>query len=235
MSETLNINYLKFIKNSGISFFLQNEPNNFYKTKSNKINSIFEISIENIKNIDDLNLFIENSHNKSNANEFVLGEGNENANIMVIGEPPILEEEKAKKPFVGSVGNLLEKMLNSISIKREKIYLTNIMPWRPLNKNYPNNEELIDSLPIIQRMIELINPKLILLLGKTPSKAILNSNIDIEQLRGKWHNYKSINNINKILCLATYHPSTLIELPAYKKESWEDLKMFKKKIIDENI
>lgn len=230
MSEYSKNSYLKFIKNNGISSFLQDEPNNLYAISSNPQ---VPNKINEINNINDLKLFIKKSNNcnlKKQAKSTVISDGNEKASIMIIGEAPGAEEDKIGKPFVGAAGNLLNKMLNSINIKREEVYITNIIPWRPPNNRTPTNEEIIQCLPFIQRHIEIISPKIILLLGATASKAILNSNLSIKNLRGRFHKYESINLKKTINCLVTYHPAFLLRSPEYKKHSWEDLKNFKKNL-----
>ena len=154
---------------------------------------------------------------------------------MLIGEAPGAEEDKIGKPFVGAAGQLLNKMLAAIRLERDNIYITNVVPWRPPNNRAPSNEEILQCLPFVQKLIELINPKLILLLGSTAAKAILSTPLSIAKLRGSWHDYKSINLNRAIKCLATYHPAFLLRSPNYKKQSWEDLQIFQQRILDENL
>jgi len=238
MSEISTYSYLKLLKNSGISSFLKNEPNNLYEVNKIDNNQKSISSISNIKTIRDLEIFIKNSNTcelKKNAKSTVIGDGNENSKIMIIGEAPGADEDKLGKPFVGAAGMLLNKMLNAINLIRENVYITNVVPWRPPNNRTPNNEEIMACLPFIQKHIEIIKPKLILLLGTTAAKTILNSNLSISKLRGKWHEYKSYNQKEVSYCLVTYHPAFLLRSPENKKISWEDLKLFKKRIIDENL
>ena len=238
MSQISNISYIKFLKNSGVSVFLQNKPNNFFDLKLNNKPSEIIKEINSINNIDELKLFVKNSIKcqlKKSAKNTVIGDGNEKAKIMLIGEAPGAEEDKIGKPFIGAAGQLLNKMLDAIKLERNDIYITNIIPWRPPNNRTPTNQEILECLPYIQKLIEIINPKLILLLGSVAAKAILNSNLTISKLRSNWHEYTSINHIDKIACLVTYHPAFLLRSPNYKKSSWEDLKIFQKKIHDENL
>ena len=116
----------------------------------------------------------------------------------------------------------------AIDLKREGIYITNIIPWRPPNNRTPTNDEILQCLPFVQKIIEIVNPNLILLLGATSAKAILNSNLSIAKLRGEWHEYQSINHKEKVNCLVTYHPAFLLRSPNYKKESWKDLQEFQR-------
>ena len=223
--------YIKFLKNIGIYSFLQDQPNNYFNISDNKGLNKNLNTIEEIKSIEDLKSYIKNSeicNLKKTAINTVIGDGNENANIMLIGEAPGAEEDKVGKPFVGAAGILLNKMLNAIDLKREDIYITNIIPWRPPNNRTPTNDEILQCLPFVQKIIEIVKPNLILLLGATSAKAILNSNLSIAKLRGEWHEYQSINLKKKVNCLVTYHPAFLLRSPNYKKESWIDLQEFQR-------
>ena len=223
--------YIKFLKNIGIYSFLQDQPNNYFNINDNKGLNKNLNTIEEIKSIEDLKSYIKNSeicNLKKTAINTVVGDGNENANIMLIGEAPGAEEDKVGKPFVGAAGILLNKMLNAIDLKREDIYITNIIPWRPPNNRTPTNDEILQCLPFVQKIIEIVKPNLILLLGATSAKAILNSNLSIAKLRGEWHGYQSINHKEKVNCLVTYHPAFLLRSPNYKKESWKDLQEFQR-------
>ena len=223
--------YIKFLKNIGIYSFLQDQPNNYFNINDNKGLNKNLSTIEEIKSIDDLKSYIKNSeicNLKKTAINTVVGDGNENANIMLIGEAPGAEEDKIGKPFVGAAGILLNKMLNAIDLKREDIYITNIIPWRPPNNRTPSNDEILQCLPFVQKIIEIVKPNLILLLGATSAKAILNSNLSIAKLRGESHEYQSINHKENVNCLVTYHPAFLLRSPNYKKEAWIDLQEFQR-------
>ena len=238
MSEILNTAYLTFLKRSGVTTFLQNKPNNFYALGANKKIPLISDKIEDISDINELELFINKySHCnlKQHAKKTVMGNGNTKAEIMLIGEAPGVEEDKIGKPFVGAAGQLLNKMLAAIKLERDDVYITNILPWRPPNNRTPSNEEILQCLPFVQRHIELVNPKFILLLGSTATKAILSTSLSIAKLRGNWHDYKSLNLNRTIQCLATYHPAFLLRSPNYKKQSWEDLQILQQKILDENL
>ena len=128
------------------------------------------------------------------------------------------EEDKIGLPFVGAAGKLLTKMLLAINLKREDLYITNIIPWRPPNNRAPSNEEILQCLPFVQKNIELVNPNVILLLGSTAAKSILTTTLSITKLRGKWHQYNHPNLKKKINCLVTYHPAFLLRSPNYKKK-----------------
>ena len=126
---------------------------------------------------------------KKTAKKTVIGDGNIKSKLMIIGEAPGKEEDIQGKPFVGLAGQLLNKMLNAINIKREDVYITNVIPWRPPNNRTPTDKEILDCLPFLHKQIEIINPKYILLLGATASKAILSTSLSISKLREKWHTF----------------------------------------------
>jgi len=237
MRDPINNSYIVFLKKSGISSFLQEKPRDFYTPGSKKVNSL-ELKIEDISNIDELEIFIKKSNIcdlKNHANHAVIGDGDTQADIMLIGEAPGAEEDKIGKPFVGAAGQLLNKMLSAINLDRNKIYITNVIPWRPPNNRTPSNDEILQCLPFLQKHIELIKPKFIILLGAIAAKSVLSTTHSISKLRGQWHKYKSLYLNESILCLATYHPAFLLRSPNYKKQSWEDLQMLQQKIVDENL
>ena len=125
-------------------------------------------------------------------------------------------------------------MLNAINLKIDETYLTNVIPILLSEKIKIDNKIILKYMPFIQRQIEIINPKVIILMGSVAAKAILGSNLDIKKLRGKWHKYKSINLNYTIECLVTLHPNHLLKFPKDKYYSWEDLKSIKTKLQNEN-
>ena len=161
---------------------------------------------------------------------FVFGTGNPEADIMVIGEAPGRDEDEQGKPFVGRAGQLLNKMLLAINLQREDVYITNVVNWRPPDNRTPNDEEILEFLPFLQRQIDIIKPKFIFLLGGVAAKAILSTPLALGKLRGKWHEYKSLNLDESIPTIASYHPAFLLRSPQYKKHSWEDLQMLQEKL-----
>lgn len=232
MSHKSNNLYLNFLQKAGISSFLQDKPIIFYEKKNKLLNN----NINQIKNLNELELFIKKSNSLKFQKDFVntiIGEGNEKAKLLIVGKFPKEENQKIK-PFVGESEELLNKMLKAINLKKEEIYTTNAIPWT-INKNKEiQNKDILECMPFIQRQIEIIKPKIILLMGSIAAKAILNSNLEITKLRGKWYNYKSINLDKSIECLVTYHPEDLIQFPKEKKYAWKDLQMLQKKIQNEN-
>ena len=227
--------FLELLVNSGVNFFTKNSPNNLYKSENFHKNSI-KIGTNNfdeIKNLNDLEILIKNSDKcllKKTAKQTVIGDGDPNSFLMIIGEAPGKDEDIQGKPFVGQAGQLLNKMLEAINIKRKDVYITNVVPWRPPNNRTPTNEEILQCLPYLQKHIEIVNPNYIFLLGATAAKAVLSTPLSISRLREKWHHYNSINLNKNIKTLVSYHPAFLLRSPQHKKEAWKDLKFLKSEI-----
>ena len=230
-----NKEYIELLIQSGVHTFLKETPNNLLdseeKTKENNKNTLSK-SLDQITNIKDLVSLIslQNSSLKKNANKLVVFDGDINSKIMFIGEAPGKEEDEQGKPFVGRAGKLFNKMLSAINLSRTKIYITNVVPWRPPENRTPTDKEILEFLPFLQKQIEIIKPSIIYLLGATASKAILSTPISLGKLRGKWHKYNSIKLNYSIDVLVSYHPAFLLRSPNFKKEAWNDLIMLQKKI-----
>ena len=236
MSQNSNIPYLNFLKKAGISTFLQNKPNIFYEIEIKEKNNVLNNNISKIKKLSDLELLMKKTYKlkfKKLFNNTIIGEGNKKAKILIIGKFSE-EENQEMKPLIGESKKLLNKMLEAINLDRKDIYITNAIPWIINENKKIKNSDILDCLPFIQRQIEIINPKIILLMGPIAAKVILNSNLEFTKLRGKWHQYKSINLDQSIECLVTYHPQHLIQFPKQKKYAWEDLQILQKKIQNEN-
>ncbi len=224
-----NTAFIEFLKNSGVNFFTQNQPNKFFKNNIIEENTV----LDSINNINDLSDYILKSNIcplKETANRTVISDGNLNSKLMIIGEAPGKDEDIQGIPFVGKAGQLLNKMLSAINLERKDVYVTNVIPWRPPNNRTPNNEEIMQCLPILQKHIEIIKPNYLLLLGATASKAVLSSPLSIFKLRNKWHDYTSIHLDINIKTLVSYHPAFLLRSPQYKKEAWDDLQLLQKEI-----
>ena len=173
---------------------------------------------------------IENCSLKNNSKKIVLGDGNTNSSIMLIGEAPGIEEDITGLTYGGEVGVLLKKMLIAIDIIKETIYSTYAVNFRPPEDRKPTSTEIKKYSQFLQKHISIINPKIIVLMGSTAMESLtgLNSKISIE--RGKWKEVIIKNtNYNVII---TFNPSYLLRVPENKKHSWEDLKKIKQKIID---
>ena len=224
---------LEFIVNSGVNYFLQDSPRNWFENekKSELSNPNINTGDKKMK-IDDVikDLKDHKSNLQKTAKNLVVYDGNLNAKVMLIGEAPGRDEDQQGIPFVGRAGQLLNKMLLAINLQREDVYITNVVNWRPPDNRTPNDEEILEFLPFLQRQIDIIEPKFIFLLGGVAAKAILSTPLALGKLRGKWHEYKSLNLDESIPTIASYHPAFLLRSPQYKKHSWEDLQMLQEKI-----
>ncbi len=176
---------------------------------------------------------IENCKLKENSDSLILGEGAINSPIMLIGEAPGAEEEKAGLPFKGEVGELLNKMLIAINIKRQNIYISYAINFRPPEDRKPTSTEIKRYSVFLKEHISIVNPKIIVLMGSSAMEAVTGINEKISLERGKW---KEVILKNKIYpLLVTFNPSYLIRFPENKKYSWEDLKKIRDKIKDLNL
>ena len=158
----------------------------------------------------------------------VFSDGNKNAKIMIIGEAPGQTEDKLQKPFVGRAGKLLDNLLESIHLDRSKVYITNVVNYRPDKNRKPTFQEIEKFKELLFKHIEIIGPKCILLLGATAATAVLNHIGPLSEIRGKWKNIKIINSYFDIL--STFHPAFLLRQPAQTKSTLKDLLEFKKKL-----
>ena len=159
---------------------------------------------------------------KNTAMNMVFGDGDEKSDVMLIGEAPGADEDREGVPFVGLSGKLLNKMLSSIGLSRSEVYTTNIIPWRPPGNRQPTIQETAACLPFIQRHIELINPKVLILVGGTASKTLLVRKEGIMRLRGRWFDYQK-NDETVIPALPIFHPAFLLRSPGQKVNAWKDL------------
>ena len=227
------INNLNLLIDSGISEFLEDSPQKYYNDKSEK--SLYKDNLNKIKDLSELEIAIKNFNGcnlKNSAKNTVFADGNPNAKVMFIGEAPGKDEDIKGIPFVGLAGQLLDKMLFSIKLDRSEVYITNIIPWRPPGNRQPTTQEILLCVPFIQKHIELVRPKILVLLGGTATKALLLLDEGIMKSRGKWHKYSSYGLANPILTRAIFHPAFLLRSPSYKKLAWEDLKEIEKKLND---
>ena len=173
---------------------------------------------------------IKNCELKKNANNLVFADGNPDASVMIIGEGPGANEDKEGLPFVGRAGQLLDKMLNSINLNRQNVYISNVVNYRPPMNRKPSEEEIKRYLPFLTKHIEIINPKILVLLGSTALNAIIGNQEVISKARGKW-TQKQIG-LCKTEVIASFHPAFLMRQPDQKKLAWIDLKMIRKKLFD---
>ena len=228
---------LEFIVNSGVNYFLQDSPRNWFESEkkvelphsnieTDDKKSQIEIIIKDLKD--------HQSSLRKTAKNLVVYDGNLNAKVMLIGEAPGRDEDEQGIPFVGRAGQLLNKMLLAIKLQREDVYITNVVNWRPPDNRTPTDDEILEYLPFLQRQIDIVQPKFIFLLGGVAAKAILSTPLALGKLRGNWHEYKSLNLEESILTIASYHPAFLLRSPQFKKQSWEDLQMLQEKLKNES-
>ncbi len=180
---------------------------------------------EYAETLDELNLQIQNCTKcrlGETRTKFVFGVGNPKADIVVIGEAPGADEDQKGEPFVGRAGQLLNKILEATGFKREEVFICNILKSRPPGNRNPLPDEVEACRPYLEKQLELIKPKLILLLGKVASESLLKTKEPLNKLRGKVHDYKGYK------VLITFHPAALLRNPNWKKDTWEDMKKLKK-------
>jgi len=233
-----NTNYDSELLNSiGSNFIFDENPINRLKNSTNNLKT--ESSYEEIdRNIELASLkkqinSIEDCSLKTNSKKIVLGDGNINSPIMLIGEAPGIEEDKTGLTFMGDVGILLKKMLIAINIKKENIYSTYVVNFRPPEDRKPTSIEIKRYSQFLQKHISIIKPEIIILMGSTAMESLTGLNSKISTERGKWKEVIVRNtNYNVII---TFNPSYLLRVPENKKHSWEDLKKIKQKIADLNL
>ena len=162
---------------------------------------------------------------KRTAKSLCFARGSDRARIMLIGEAPGRDEDLQGKPFVGRAGQLLDRMLSSIGLTEEHVYITNTVYWRPPGNRMPTPEEVEACAPFLARQIELLSPRILVLLGGAAAKTILNTSEGIMRLRGKWLSYSCGG--RDLPTLATLHPAFLLRKPEQKRFVWRDLLMLK--------
>ena len=218
------IKLIKFYSFINYNLIYNNKAINRYKK------DIFEISEDKLRNLGLLKKSIMNLKNcdlKKNAKNIVFSDGNPKSKIMLIGEAPGANEDQEGLPFVGRAGLLLDKMLAAINLDRKKVYISNIINYRPPENRRPTDEEIKRYLPFITRHIEIIDPKIIVLLGSTAMNALIGDETVISKMRGKWIEKKFGN--CKTSVIITFHPAFLMRQPAQKKMAWIDLKIIRDK------
>src|SRR5262249_50660612 len=163
---------------------------------------------------------------KSTASRLVFADGNPKSRVMFVGEAPGRDEDIEGLPFVGRSGKLLDRMIAAIGLDRSKVYIANVIPWRPPGNRTPTPQETQIWLPFIQRQIELVDPDVLVTLGNPSTQALLATREGIMRSRGKWLEYDTGTRV--IRALATFHPAYLLRSPSYKRMSWQDLRAIAK-------
>jgi uracil-DNA glycosylase family 4 len=169
---------------------------------------------------------------RARATNMVFADGNPEASVMLVGEAPGADEDRLGKPFVGVSGQLLDRMLASIGLDRTSFYITNVCFWRPPGNRKPTEAELVAQAPFVQRHIELIKPKVLVLVGAASAHALLGTNDGITRLRGRWFEYQSPGLPSPVPTLPIFHPAYLLRQPAQKRETWADLLKLKSRIAE---
>jgi len=228
MKRNLNqklINLIEYYNLININLLLSNKPLN--RNANNTKISYTGTKSEKLKKLNNNIKLIKNCELKKNAQNIVFGDGNINSKIMIIGEGPGANEDAEGKPFVGRAGKLLDKMLEAIQLNRSKVYITNVVNYRPPENRRPTEEEIERYLPYLKSHIEIINPKILILLGSTALNTIIGNEKVISKARGCWIK-KEIGLVSPWI-IATFHPAFLMRQPDQKKLTWIDLKMVREK------
>jgi len=189
------------------------------------LNTEIDVNYSSINNLDEFNKEICNCTKcelANDRNKFVFGDGNPNADILIIGEGPGAEEDMQGKPFVGRAGQLLTKILEAINIKRDDVYIANIVKCRPPGNRVPTAEEAFLCMPYLKKQIEIIKPKAILGLGLTAATYLLGRKDSLKNIRGNVYDFQNAK------LMITYHPAALLRNPNFKKDCWEDVQKFQK-------
>ena len=219
------INLIEYYNLINANFLLSNNP---LKRKIDSTTLTFTgTKLEKLNKLKKKIQLIKNCNLKKNATNLVFGDGNINSKIMIIGEGPGANEDAEGRPFVGRAGKLLDKMLLAIQLDRTKVYISNVVNYRPPGNRKPTNAEIERYLPYLKSHIEIINPKILFLLGSTALSTLIGNDVVISKARGKWIQ-EEIGTV-KPWIIASFHPAFLMRQPEQKKLAWIDLKMIRDK------
>ena len=224
---------LELLNSIDFNYVFSEKPQNRLLDKINKIDLVNNNKSKQLTELKNEINSIKNCKLKENANCTVVGNGNIESPIMIIGGAPSKSEDLSGKVFTGNDGSLLEKMLMAIKIKKQNIYITYAVNYRPPEDRKPSKEEIKKYKFFLEKHISIINPKLLIMMGSTAMESLtgLTSNISTE--RGKWKDIIIKNTSYK--GIITFDPSYLLRYPENKKKSWEDLKNIRKKIEEFNL
>jgi len=228
-----SIKTLRVLKESGVTDNLTKFPINRFEIKESKkltnaannldnieiMNSKTEKQLSKVNTIDELKTYIEGFKGcplHKDATNAVFSDGNPKSKIMLIGEAPGHDEDIEGKPFVGRSGKLLDKILDSIDLNREKVFILNVLKCRPPKNRNPKPSEIEKCEPFLKKQLEIIKPKLIIALGRISAITLLRKKDSLKDMRNKIHKYEGID------LIVTYHPAALLRNPNYKKPTWDD-------------
>ena len=234
MKKNLNqklINLIEYYNLINSNLLLSKTP--LKRKTNNTTTSFIGTKLQKLEKLKKNMKLIKNCELKKNATNLVFGDGNPNSKIMIIGEGPGAQEDAKGIPFVGRAGKLLDQMLKAIQLDRTKVYISNVVNYRPPANRRPTEEEIKRYSPYLINHIEIINPKILLLLGSTALNTLIGNEEVISRARGKWFD-REIGTV-KPLIIASFHPAFLMRQPEQKKLAWIDLKMIRDKIKKLNI
>ena len=209
--------------NFEIDFTYKNNPINRFVAKPQ-----VENKNTRLQNLEKEISNIENCKLKDNGNKLVFSDGDLDSKIMIIGEGPGQKEDEIGKPFMGEAGLLLNKMLKSIQLDRNKTYITNVVNFRPPENRKPDPSEIQRYKYFLIEHISIIEPKILVLMGSTAMEALFGSKMKITKERGEWKELIIKNRTYRTII--TFHPAYLLRQPEQKKYSWQDLKTIRKEI-----
>ena len=187
------------------------------------------------KSLDDLRTALEGFDGcplKKTAMNLVFGSGDASARVMVVGDVPGEDEDRQGVPFTGVSGQLLDKMLASIGLDRAQVYTSNTVFWRPPGKRSANPGEIAVCLPFVERMVELVDPQVLITLGEAATHSLLAQQGSLSRLRSKWFTYENPRMSHPIAACALYHPSFLLTSPGMKRQAWQDLLAIRAKLAE---
>jgi len=159
-------------------------------------------------------------------NAVVFGSGSSTANLMFIGEAPGAEEDRQGLPFVGRAGELLTRIIQAIDLSREEVYIANIIKCRPPGNRDPLPEEVTACRGYLERQIDLIAPKIIVLLGKVAAQTLLGNDLTLGRMRGQWYKVRGVET------RVTYHPAALLRNQSFKRPTWEDMQTVRDRLVE---
>jgi uracil-DNA glycosylase family 4 len=160
---------------------------------------------------------------KRTATQLVFADGVPGSRVMFVGEAPGGDEDRIGRPFVGRAGQLLDRMLNSIGLDRQNVYIANVVPWRPPGNRTPTPQETQTCLPFLERQIQLANPEYLVCLGGSAVRTLLGAEVGVMRTRGSWFVYPR-ESPRQIPALAMLHPAFLLRQPAHKRFAWVDMR-----------
>ena len=170
---------------------------------------------------------------KKTATNLVFSDGNPEARLMLIGEAPGADEDRLGKPFVGVSGQLLDRMLAAVGYDRTNALITNVLFWRPPGNRTPTPTEIAACLPFVERMIEIVDPAVLVLVGGIAAKTMLARSEGIMKLRGRWLEFRTPRMARPVPTIATFHPAYLLRSPGQKRLAWQDFLTIRRKLVEE--